>query len=175
MPGTVCRSREEYPRWLPSWLPIKLGVPAESGVCAAGLPARQLVSAGQGPLGRIVTVATTATRPTSASAGAVLPVLQDHLLDECVRGLVLYGGKGSPLTPAGRGCLSARSLAYIGHLAYTWKGGLKGFQPGPCSRYMQTKPPSGVTGDTGSLLDAMRTSAALYRAPGRRDASAART
>jgi hypothetical protein len=52
--------------------------------------------------------------------------------NECVRELALHGGKVTQPTDTRSvgSCLSAQSLAYIGHPAHTRKDGRKGFQPG---------------------------------------------
>jgi hypothetical protein len=66
---------------------------------------------------------------TARLAGIIRP-------NECVRDRSLHGGKVTQPddTRASRGCLSARSLAYIRHLAHTRTGGRTGFQPGLGSR-----------------------------------------
>ena len=95
----------------------------------------------------------------------------DHFRDACVRERALHGGKVTQPTDTrrARGCLSARSLAYVRHPAHTRKGGRKGFQPGLGSRYMQAsawchgrhrEPPGRDAG--------LRRG--LHRAPGRRGA-----
>lgn len=52
--------------------------------------------------------------------------------DDCAREESLHGGKVTQPTDTrgARGCLSARSLAYVRHRARARKGGRQGFQPG---------------------------------------------